>query len=171
MKNLLIILIALISLTVNAQNSTTERESKIVTKKHVDANLNASNIIFECQCIINKKMQDSGLETLKMSDVATMLGAENFARFEKAVLLLNSKRLIFKNVIGTNEITSTSIMKLKYGKRFKNLATYVSFKYSTPKIITFVQTGKEVKIYKAKELVSFNDRITNNYRNNIIYTK
>jgi len=173
MKNL-IILISLISLSfsVNAQTSTQNRRTKIVSSSYVSESINASNVIFDCQCIINKVMTKKGVEALKMSDVAQILGAKRFTQFEKAILLFNAKRLIFKSINGKNEAAEIdNIMKLKYGKRFKELATYVTFKYEIEKVIISKATGVQCKVKGAKELISYSERVSKCFVNNVVYTK
>jgi len=174
MKNLLLITIALIALSfsTNAQTSTQNRRTKIVSSSYVSESINASNVIFNCQCIINKAMTEKGVKALEMSEVTTILGTELFTQFEKAILLFNAKRLIFKSVNGKNEAAEIdSVMKLKYGKRFKELATYVTFKYEVEKIIISKATGVQCKIEGAKELVSYSERVSKGFVNNVVYTK
>ncbi len=157
MKNLLLITIALISLSfsVNAQS---QREAKIVSSEYVKQSMSASNTIFECQCIINTIMTKEGVKSYEMQRVADILGAEKFARFQAAILHINGKGLVFKNLVGENEAGSGSIMTLKYGKRFRELATYVKVVYATPKKVTFVD-GTVGMIEYEKRLVSYSERV------------
>ncbi len=157
MKNLLLITIALISLSFSV-NAQTQREAKIVSSEYVKQSMSASNTIFECQCIINPVMAKEGVKSYKMTRVADILGTERFARFQSAILHINGKGLVFKNLVGENEAGSGSIMTLKYGKRFRELATYVKVVYATPRTIVLVD-GTKGKISYEKRLVSYSERV------------
>lgn len=144
----LIIAIATVIFSVATINTTsaTERTHTATTWNQV---LSASDTIYSIQQYINPLLAASGRDYFDMTTVKELLGDIRFNNYVSALNIFFGRGLVFINLNGEKELNINQVLRLKYGKRFASLPTYVK---------TTDKTTDNKKVLKYK-LFSYTDKI------------